>query len=207
MTESEWALCQEPEKTLEFLRGRASERKLRLFACACCRRVWHLLKNQPSQQAVEAAEQLADGLLSLHELDPVYQAADDAYWDATEDGDESAAAWMALTMLHELPDALQHAIAPDLDNPELGQTSLLRCIVGNPWHPISIDPAVLTWQQGTVVNMAKAIYEERKWEDMPLLGDALEEAGCTDQAVLDHCRGLGPHARGCFVVDAILDRT
>jgi hypothetical protein len=55
--------------------------------------------------------------------------------------------------------------------------------------------------------MATAIYEDRRWSDMPLLGDALEEAGVTDQAVLDHCRGQGPHARGCFVVDAILGRS
>jgi hypothetical protein len=55
--------------------------------------------------------------------------------------------------------------------------------------------------------MAKAIYDDRQWSDMPVLADALEDAGCTDQAALDHCRGPGPHTRGCHVVDAILGKS
>jgi hypothetical protein len=66
---------------------------------------------------------------------------------------------------------------------------------------------VLAWQGGTVARVARAIYEDRRWEDMPLLDDALEEAGCTDQTILDHCRGPGPHALGCHVLDGLLGRS
>jgi hypothetical protein len=83
---------------------------------------------------------------------------------------------------------------------------LLRCLVGKPGVPLSIATAVLAWQGGTVARVAAAIYEGRRWEDMPILGDALEEAGCTDRAVLDHCRGPDPHARGCHLVDTLLDK-
>jgi hypothetical protein len=194
---------------LEFLRDKASERKLRLFACACCRKVWHLLKNESSQRAVEEAERFAEGLVPLHELDPVYQAADEDYWLKTEDGDESAGAWMALTMLHELHDALHHAIAPDLENPDLGQPVLLRDIFGNPFRPVTIDS---TWLTSTVLSLAQAAYANR---DLPaatlqpdrlgVLADALEEAGAGGEVVA-HLRGPGPHVRGCFVLDLLLGK-
>src|SRR5262249_8386081 len=84
------------------------------------------------------------------------------------------------------------------------QCQLLRCVFGNPFHPVHIDAA---WLAGTVVQLARAIYEERKWEEMGVLGDALEEAGCDNDDILSHCRGKGPHARGCWVVDALLGKS
>jgi hypothetical protein len=69
-----------------------------------------------------------------------------------------------------------------------------------------IDPFVRAWEGGAVVELARAIYEERRFERMPILGDALEEAGCLDAAVLAHCRAAGPHARGCHVIDLVLGR-
>ena len=86
------------------------------------------------------------------------------------------------------------------------QSSLLRCIFGNPFRPMTIDPAWLTWNDGTVVKLAQAIYEERAFERMPILADALEDASCGDEQILTHCRGPGPHARGCFAVDALLQK-
>ncbi|MCI0459739.1 MAG: hypothetical protein L0Z62_22540 [Gemmataceae bacterium] len=81
--------------------------------------------------------------------------------------------------------------------------NLLRDIFGNPFRPVTVDPARET---SAVVALARSIYEERRFEDLPILADALEEAGCTDADLLGHCRGPGPHTRGCWVVDLLLGK-
>jgi hypothetical protein len=208
MTEIEWLACTDPRPMLGFLEGKASDRKLRLFACACCRQLWHLLKNESSRRAVEGAERFADGLVSLGELDCVYESAEEDYWLKTEDGDESAAAWAALSMLHELPDALQHAIAPDLENKDLRQPFLLRCIFGPlPFRLVPLDPSWLAWNGGTIPKLAEAIYNDWAFDRLPILADALEDAGCNNAELLGHLRGPGPHARGCWALDLVLGRS
>ncbi len=82
----------------------------------------------------------------------------------------------------------------------------LRCIAGNPFRTRSIGPAVLAWDGETAVRLAQAIYEERAFERMPILGDALEEAGCVEEVMLAHCREKEGHVRGCWVVDRVLGR-
>ncbi len=90
---------------------------------------------------------------------------------------------------------------------EAAQATLLRCIFGNPFHPLpAIDPALQAWNGGTVVKLAQAIYDDRAFDRLPILADALEEAGCDNKAILDHYRGPGPHVRGCWVVDLILGK-
>jgi len=86
------------------------------------------------------------------------------------------------------------------------QTDLLREIIGNPFRSVAIDPAWLAWKDATVRNLAEAVYEERAFTDLPVLADALEEAGCTNQDIVNHCRGPGPHLRGCWVVDLVLGK-
>jgi hypothetical protein len=194
MTEAEWQSCQYPMPMLEYLRGQASDRKLRLFACACQRRIWHLLKEgEAGRKLVQALEPYADGFLDADKL-PALLRDSTAFGVAAICSRDAAFSSERLGLLVAAEEQQAHA-------------DLLRCIFGDPFKPLSIPPAVLAWLQGTVVKLATAIYEGRKWEDMPLLGDALEEAGVTDQAVLDHCRGPGPHARGCHVVDALLGRS
>ncbi len=80
---------------------------------------------------------------------------------------------------------------------------LVRDIVGNPFRPEAFDPA---WRSETVVALASGIYAERAFDRMPILADALEEAGCDSADILSHCRGPGPHVRGCWVVDAVLGK-
>jgi hypothetical protein len=90
------------------------------------------------------------------------------------------------------------------------QVQALRDIVGNPYRPVVLSPALLTWHDGTIPKLAQAVYDNR---DLPsghldntrlgILADALEDAGCSDQIFLDHCRGEGPHVRGCWVVDLL----
>jgi hypothetical protein len=84
---------------------------------------------------------------------------------------------------------------------------LLREMFGNPFHPSGIDPSWLSWNGGTVVHLAQGIYDERAFDRLPILADALEDAGCPDVGILAHCRGPGPHARGCWVVDLLLGKT
>ena len=86
------------------------------------------------------------------------------------------------------------------------QCALLRCLFGNPFRPVSLDPAWLGWNAGTVVKLAQAIYDDRRFGELPVLADALEDAGCTDAAILAHCRGPGEHVRGCWAVDLVLGR-
>jgi hypothetical protein len=80
---------------------------------------------------------------------------------------------------------------------------MLREIIGNPFRPIACVPS---WRTSAVLALARAMYEDRRFDDMPLLADALEEAGCTEEAILKHCRDPGEHVRGCWVVDLILDK-
>jgi hypothetical protein len=87
---------------------------------------------------------------------------------------------------------------------------LLECVFSNPFRPVSLDP---TWRTPTVLSLATAAYEERilpsghlEADRLAILGDALEDAGCTNAEVLAHLRGPGPHVRGCWVLDLLLDR-
>jgi hypothetical protein len=83
--------------------------------------------------------------------------------------------------------------------------ALIRDIFGNPYRPPpAIDPDWLAWNDGTLPNMAQTMYASKRFRDLPILADALEEAGCTDETLLAHCRGPGPHVRGCWAIDLIL---
>jgi hypothetical protein len=81
------------------------------------------------------------------------------------------------------------------------QVLLLRDILGNPFRPVAVDPA---WRTSDVLAMCRGMYESRDFAAMPILADALQDAECENAAVLDHCRGAGPHVRGCWVVDLLL---
>jgi hypothetical protein len=67
-----------------------------------------------------------------------------------------------------------------------------------------LDPAWLTWNDGTVPRLAQTIRDELTFDCLPVLADALEEAGCNGRDVLDHCRCPGDHLRDCWVLDWLL---
>jgi hypothetical protein len=90
---------------------------------------------------------------------------------------------------------------PDSQRMQRWQADALRCIFGNPFRPVTAAPAWLTL---AVRALARGIYEERAFDRLPVLADALEEAFCGEAAVLGHCRNPGPHLRGCWVVDLLL---
>ena len=165
--EATWRGATDPRPMLEFLRGRASRRKLRLFACGCCRHLWHLLPEAGSRQAVEA------------EAAAAVDAARYAAW--------------ALNLTGSAEERRR-------------QCDLLRDLVGNPFRPATIQAAWLAWGGGLVAAIARGIDEERRFTELPVLADALEEAGCTDPDLLAHCRSGGEHAHGCWALDLILGR-
>ena len=84
--------------------------------------------------------------------------------------------------------------------------NLLRDIFGNPFRPVAIDPAWLAWNDGAILRMAQSIHDEQAFDRLPFLAEALEDAGCTDRSILTHCRGPGPHAKGCWLVDLVLGK-
>jgi hypothetical protein len=86
------------------------------------------------------------------------------------------------------------------------QCLLLRDVVGNPFHSVYVEPARLVWNDGTLVKLAQGIYDERAFDRLPVLADALEEAGCHNADILSHCRQPGEHVRGCWVVDLLLGK-
>jgi hypothetical protein len=93
----------------------------------------------------------------------------------------------------------------DWEKERLWQAALLHDLVGNPFRPAQLDPGWLS-PAFPVVQLARVIYDEDRFGDLPYLGDALEEAGCPDASILEHCHGKGPHYRGCWVVDAVLGK-
>jgi hypothetical protein len=227
MTEQEWLACTDPTPILEFLRGKASGRKLRLFACTCCRRIWKFLADEP-RGWVEIAEQYADGMVKQQELNKAEAVAKSAVGRsdglaantdafsaaiAALDSMDSTSADVASTLAanavaHERTRG-QETIAGWDDawkDERVVHTQLLRDIFGNPFRPPGTDPAWLTWSDCTVVKVAQAVYDEEVFDRLPILADALEEAGCTNADILSHCRSEGPHVRGCWVIDLILGK-
>ena len=86
-------------------------------------------------------------------------------------------------------------------------SSILRCVLGNPFRPAALAVSWLAWNDGAIRKMAQFIYDDRAFDRLPLLADALEDAGCTDAAILSHCREPGEHVRGCWVVDLLLGKS
>jgi hypothetical protein len=218
VTEREWLECGDPGPMLQFLRGKASDRKLRLFAWACCSRVRHLLSDRYNRKALSVAQRYADGDVSEEKLGFAWgdarRAAQVAYRRERETA-EASAMW-AVSMLCEAD--LGRVVAavgwaaqceasplgqPRLADVQREQVVLLRDIVGNPFRPLTFDPA---WKTPAVLLLARSLYEERRFEDLPVLADALEEAGCTDAGLLGHLRSAGPHFLGCWGLDVVLGK-
>jgi hypothetical protein len=189
---------------LEFLREKATGRKLRLFACACCRRAWDLFTDPRARTAVETAEREADG------------QQDDGAW--------ASAAADARTAYAEALDKWVHGLAVRATERDAwtaahgcatawssrwhksALVAIVRDLFANPYRPCSVAPAWLVWNDAIIPKLAQGIYEDRAFDGLPVLADALEEAGCLDAALLGHLRGPGPHARGCWAVDLLLKK-
>jgi hypothetical protein len=214
MNEREWDSSTDPLRLLRSVRrGRRrgpSERKLRLFACACCRRVRGAVKGRWQREAVELAERYADGAADYLDL----LAAQGRAWEAA--GCESVDAVAIPAVLTASPDAddlwaVAGSVAALAKNPAavaVAQAALVRELFGNPLRPVTVDPP---WLTPTVRALAQAAYNDALRPSghldparLAIVADALEEAGCTESGVLDHLHGCGPHVPGCWAVDLVL---
>jgi hypothetical protein len=205
MTEAEWRNGGSPEAMLNYLGPGACPRKLRLYAVACCRRVWHLLRDEHSRGAVEAAERYAEGLDDAVRLAAAGEAAGGGHGAARAATQPSAwvAAWDAAW---EARLAARDGVpGTDWEKERAHQAGLLRELFVNPFAPPRVEPAWLWANDGAAARLARALRDEQRFDAMPILADALEEAGCASPDLLGHCRVRGPHCRGCWALDALLE--
>jgi hypothetical protein len=269
VTEAEWQNATDPQAMLKLVSAGASERKLRLFAVACCRRLDALMSDQ-CRCALDVAERHSDHGASDDELQDAYTAAYFT-WRRTRDfaarpvasgvraacmgsADPAratersrgvavvAAASYAATnaaqavafargpahcdpatvtreyTLYQLQHLREYGTVGferfEVEDPawratvaaeQAIQCQLLRDLFGNPFDsPLTIGPERLGWRDGVIVRLGASIYEGRTFCRLPLLADALEDAGSTDADLLGHLRGPSPHVRGCRALDRIL---
>lgn len=197
------------------LKETLSPRKLRLFAAAAARLVFDDLP-ESSRQAIEVAEQFAEGLAYSRDLALARRAAmqnalgerwtvlrriwngEEWRW-ATWNRHLGIAAWATLAEL--TPETrVQWCDGP---NPH-DEVRILRDMFGDPFRLIPVDPS---WRTSIVVRLAQSVYNDRAFRHLPILADALEEAGCTDADILNHFRQPGEHVRGCWALDLVLGKS
>ena len=238
MSEPEWLGCEDSTKMFEFLIARARSRRLplphrsfRLFACACCRRVWRLLGDERSRAAVEASERFADGLAKRSELDRADRAAATVVKALKDAGKGQKAAYPAANMamlastdaIHDVAggtaaeaEDLAASMAPTPSASarkaaRLGeskwQCDLFRDLFGNPFRPASaVEQPWLAWNDGAILKMAQSIYDDRAFDRLPHPRRRPRRRRLHRRR---HPRPLprpGRHVRGCWVVDLLLGK-
>lgn len=221
MTEEEWQTCTVSKDMVAFLRNKVTLRKNRLFSAACCRRVWHLYRNPAIEAAIRVGELFADGKASEEErraaLKTIHGARAQAASGSARQSALQAAGFtcMAPSASWPLPGGSDvfSALTAGISDPvrlaaarereERAQCDLLRDLFS---HLFYRGEFAARWRTRDVIGLATTIYEELAFAQLPVLGDALEEAGCEVGVILGHLRGAGVHARGCWVVDLVLER-
>jgi hypothetical protein len=216
VTEAEWLACVVPERMMKRFYPRPSSRKYRLFACACCRHSWKVSPKAPSPlavRAVELAELFADGLAVQVELWDCLTRLKDCRRTGLITGisdpqknhpDDLALNVIGVETIGDAKGASTfcRTVVPSPDQAPT-QVGFNRDIFGNPFRPVTFNPE---WRTDIATALARQMYESRDFGAMPILADALQDAGCENSDILDHCRGPGPHVRGCWVVDLVLGK-
>jgi hypothetical protein len=206
VTEAQWRDTTDPLALLQLLHehGAATDRQLRLFECGCCRRIpWYAVGSHGAMM-LDLAERYADGLITLAKAEATWEENNwsGAHWDVRR---------RFATLLDPVPGPLRldsaHSTALSVTNDVPAEWAahhaIIRCIFANPFAPVSFDDS---WSTGDCLAMARGMYETRDFGAMPILADALQDAGCEHEGVLDHCRKHPVHVRGCFGVDELLQK-
>jgi hypothetical protein len=210
--EQHWLTTESPAsllhtaKQLDVLRPR----KRLLFACGCYRLVWEQINLAHVRETVERVEQKADRkgtpedlrsngyVFGLPTYDPQNLLQLSLSSLVTPKMIPTHIAWLVRTAI----DPTKHDHSDKWENCK-PQADLARDIIGNPFRPVAFDPE---WRTSTAVLLARRMYDARDFAPMPVLADALQDAGCEHADILAHCRGPGPHVRGCWVVDLVLGK-
>ncbi len=209
MTEQEWLICNDARLMLVFLEDKSSPRKARFFACAIGRAMWPYLGDERSRRVVEVAERHADNTATEAELHLAESEALDSNrgWAsrvARCAGDRWAWQGARVAMV-----CLQHALETregrDVAKRVVSRSrQILACVFGNPFRTVALDSA---WRTSDVLLLARGIYEEREFGGMPILADALQDAGCDSADILTHLRDASAtHVRGCWALDLVLGK-
>ena len=199
MTEAEWLVCTDPDLMIKQVGRQASNRKRRLFACACYRHVPQLVQDEQCLNAVAVSERYADGLASKAELCTVLNAARWRFpWHVPSP--------LPTARYAEEARRVAARMAKEGFSERLYQSSVVRDLFGNHFRRVTAVPSWLTWNESTATKIAQAIYTDRAFDRLPVLADALEEAGCHDPDILAHCRQPGEHVRGCWLVDLLVGK-
>jgi hypothetical protein len=208
MMEEEWLTGNDPRSMLDRLRTTASQRKLRLFAAASFSRLIQLLPERCQRDGISLLERMAEEAIPLNVIRrvmtevrrtiPRMDHLDDPALAALMLYREFASSRVAEHAISAV-EGLSHERAARRDE----QGLLVLDVFANPFRAIAFDPR---WRTADTVGLARAIYDDRAFDRLPLLADALMDAGCADEQVLGHCRGDGPHVRGCWVVDLVLGK-
>jgi hypothetical protein len=189
MNEANWFASINHDALIRYLirKDKASLRKLRLFICAASRPV----STEAGRAARVLVERYADGEASAEELAGL--RVQGCAWDR-----------MQISRMAVADPALDQVALYRVSGDRLHTVWVVREIFGNPFRPVAANPAWLDHAGGTVGRLARSIYESRQFADLPILADALEDAGCTSAALLDHFREPGQHVRGCWALDSVL---
>jgi hypothetical protein len=207
------------------IRAKSSPRKMRLFVCACFRPFWSFVTCQEQffpewfraldrwvPAALLASESYADGAISKKELRAAAQGGDTGSTYGKTGGPHNVAWYMCRSDAEEVLRTLASILAVCNEGKlSFPLRSTIQAIRIDLFHVKdetiqSLDPEWLTWKHGTVPKLAQTIYDDRRFDLLPILADALQEAGCTNADILLHCHSPGPHVRGCWVVDLLLGK-
>jgi hypothetical protein len=203
---------------LEHLTSKVTARKARLYACAWGYLLWDRMIDERSRQALITAERYADGHTDLSDLPLAFNAAQAARRSihvafrghrkmARRPARAAGANKNAAEVARNAADPNKRyrlSSYRDTDKTVFALSNIVRDLFGNPFRTVSLDPSWTAWNDGASTKLAQAIYEEAAYSRLPLLADALEDAGCTYADILAHCRTPGEHVRGCLVVDLLL---
>ncbi len=185
-----------------------SERKIGLFAVACCRHIWPYFRDPRCHQAIEMAERYLEGRATRQDMRAALEAVRPLATGYDDDGPACAAAhladvpWGKLGAQEVAEAAAWYAPSQDtaFQDELQAQAKILREVFGNPFRVVHFDPA---WQTAEVKRLAEDIYNSQEFERLSKLADILEQVGCQEAELLEHCRRRGCHVRGCWGLDCV----
>ena len=212
ISNEKWQNAKRTKALLRLLPEDFSRRKLRLFVCASVRRKMHPTIGSEAERLIHFGERIADDepSVDVEEWILTHQNLCDGCQPGVTERQAFELSLLlgedpfeeALWLLGQDPRAQPWWTERSNESPE-DFSELLRDIFGNPFRPIRFNSS---WLTPDALFLARQMYQSRDFSAMPILADALQDAGCENAEILDHCRGPGPHVRGCWVVDLVLEK-